>query len=32
MTLTEIQFIAKTRGIPFGGLSRAQLLRKINMY
>ncbi len=32
MSLTELQFMAKSRGIPFGGLSRARLLKKINAY
>jgi hypothetical protein len=32
MSLTELQFLAKDRGIPFGGLSRAKLAKKINNY
>ncbi len=32
MSLTELQFMAKDRGIPFGGLSRAKLVKKINNY
>ncbi len=32
MSLTELQFLAKDRGIPFGGLSRAKLIKKINNY
>jgi hypothetical protein len=30
MTLTELQILAKKRGIPFGGLSKNVLIRKIN--
>ena len=32
MSLTELQFIAKSRGIPFGGLTKTKLVRKINNY
>lgn len=32
MTLTELQFMAKSHGIPFGGLSKAKLIKKINNY
>jgi hypothetical protein len=32
MSLTELQILAKSRGIPFGGLSRAKLAKKINNY
>ena len=32
MSITDLQFIAKSRGIPFGGLSRNKLARKINNY
>lgn len=32
MSLTDLQFLAKSRGIPFGGLSRAKLAKKINNY
>ncbi len=32
MSLTDLQFLAKDRGIPFGGLSRAKLIKKINNY
>jgi hypothetical protein len=32
MTLTELQKIAKKRGIPFGGLSKEQLIRKMEKY
>ncbi len=32
MSLTDLQFLAKDRGIPFGGLSRAKLVKKINNY
>jgi hypothetical protein len=32
MSLTELQFLAKSRGIPFGGLTKTKLARKINNY
>lgn len=32
MSLTELQIMAKSRGVPFGGLSRAKLIKKINNY
>lgn len=32
MSLTELQNMAKSRGIPFGGLHAQQLVRKINNY
>ena len=32
MGLTDLQFMAKSRGIPFGGLNKTQLVRKINEY
>ncbi|QJX70820.1 hypothetical protein F-liban_51 [Faustovirus] len=32
MTLTQLQIMARNRGIPFGGLPRDRLIRKINMY
>ncbi len=32
MSLTELQFLAKDRGIPFGGLTRIKLIKKINNY
>jgi len=32
MSLTELQNLAKSRGIPFGGLTKGRLVRKINMY
>lgn len=32
MSLTELQFMAKSKGIPFGGLSRTKLIKKINNY
>lgn len=32
MSLTELQNMAKSKGIPFGGLSRAHLMHKINNY
>lgn len=32
MSLTELQFMAKSKGVPFGGLSRAKLIKKINNY
>ena len=32
MSLTELQFMAKGRGIPFGGLNKTRLIHKINKY
>ena len=32
MNMTELQFMAKSRGIPFGGLTKTKLIRKINNY
>lgn len=32
ISLTDLQFIAKSRGITFGGLSKTKLIRKINTY
>jgi len=32
MSITELQFMAKSRGIPFGGLNKSKLIRKINNY
>jgi hypothetical protein len=32
MSITDLQFLAKSRGIPFGGLSMTKLIRKINNY
>jgi cell fate regulator YaaT (PSP1 superfamily) len=32
MQITDLQFMAKSLGIPFGGLSKMQLVRKINNY
>lgn len=32
MNMTELQFMARSRGIPFGGLSKAKLIKKINNY
>jgi len=32
MSLTQLQQLAKSRGIPFGGLSKTKLIRKINTY
>jgi hypothetical protein len=32
MSLTELQFIAKTKGVPFGGLTRTRLKRKLDRY
>ena len=32
MNMTELQFLAKSRGIPFGGLTKTKLIRKINNY
>lgn len=32
MSKTELQMLARMRGIPWGGLSRTRLVRKINSY
>lgn len=32
MSITELQFLAKSRGVPFGGLTKTKLIRKINNY
>lgn len=32
MPMTDLQHMAKSLGIPFGGLSRTKLVRKINNY
>lgn len=32
MTMTELQLMAKSRGIPFGGLNKTRLIHKINNY
>lgn len=32
MSLTDLQFMAKSEGIPFGGLNKSALVRKINHY
>lgn len=32
MSLFELQRIARSKGIPFGGLRKTQLIRKINLY
>jgi len=32
MSLTDLQFMAKSRGIPFGALTKTKLIRKINNY
>jgi hypothetical protein len=32
MSITDLQFMAKSRGIPFGGLTKTVLIRKINNY
>lgn len=32
MSLTKLQIMAKTRGIAFGGLSKTQLIYRINHY
>lgn len=32
MSLTEIQNIARTKGIPFGGLTKSRLIRRVNKY
>ena len=30
MSIDELQYMAKSRGIPFGGLNKIQLIKKIN--
>lgn len=30
MSMTDLQFMAKSRGVPFGGLKKSQLVRRIN--
>ncbi len=32
MSLFDLQKIARSKGIPFGGLRKSQLIRKINIY
>lgn len=32
MSMTDLQFMAKSKGIPFGGLTKAKLVKKINNY
>jgi hypothetical protein len=32
MSLTDLQLMAKSRGIPFGGLTKTKLARRINNY
>jgi hypothetical protein len=32
MTMTELQLMAKSKGIPFGGLNKTRLIHKINNY
>lgn len=32
MTMSDLEFMAKSLGIPFGGLNKTQLARKINNY
>ncbi len=32
MTLTELQFVARSMGIPFGGLTKSDLIKKIKKY
>lgn len=32
MTLTQLQILAKTKGIAFGGLTKSQLISRINHY
>lgn len=32
MSLSDLEFMAKSMGIPFGGLNKTQLIRKINNY
>lgn len=31
MSLTDLEFMAKSRGIPFGGVNKSQLIRRINL-
>ncbi len=32
MSMSDLEFMAKSMGIPFGGLNKTQLVRKINNY
>ncbi len=32
MSMSDLEFMAKSLGIPFGGLNKTQLARKINNY
>lgn len=32
MSITDLQFMAKSKGIPFGGLKKSQLIAKINQF
>lgn len=32
MSMNELQFMAKSKGIPFGGLSKTKLIKKINNF
>lgn len=32
MSLTDLQFMARAKGIPFGGLTKGKLVKKINAY
>lgn len=32
MSLTDLQFMARAKGIPFGGLPKETLVQKINAY
>ena len=32
MSITDLQFLAKSRGVPFGGLTKTKLVKKINNY
>jgi hypothetical protein len=32
MSITDLQFMAKSKGIPFGGLTKTQLIDKINRF
>jgi len=32
MSMTDLQFMARSRGIPFGGLTKMKLVKKINNY
>lgn len=32
MNLTDLQFMARSLGIPFGGLTKTALIHKINLY